>query len=104
LQCNNKHETFTNMKTTSKYNKSQILKRAWNIYKGNNPYSYSFSAALRRAWEVEKATIEYNEREAKRAAIKAENAAAKTVRISNAWTIGCLDYYQNARPGQYFGD
>ena len=49
------------MKTMSKYNKSQIMKRAWNIYKGNNPYSYSFSAALRRAWEVEKAMIEYNE-------------------------------------------
>ncbi|MGN0044628.1 hypothetical protein [Alistipes indistinctus] len=92
------------MKTTSKYNKSQIRKRAWNIYKGNNPYSYSFSAALRRAWEVEKAMIKYNEREAKRAAIEAENAAAKAKRISNAWTIGCLDYYQNARPGQYFGD
>lgn len=92
------------MKTTSKYNKSQIMKRAWNIYKGNNPYSYSFSAALRRAWEVEKAMIEYNERKAKRAAIEAENAAAKAKRISNAWTIGCLDYYQNARPGQYFGD
>lgn len=91
------------MKTTSKYNKSQIMKRAWNIYKGNNPYSYSFSAALRRAWEVEKATIEYNEREAKRAAIEAETAA-RSARISNAWTIGCLDYYQNARPGQYFGD
>jgi hypothetical protein len=104
LQCNNKHETFTDMKTTSKYNKSQIMKRAWNIYKGNNPYSYSFSAALRRAWEVEKAMIKYNEREAKRAAIEAENAAAKAKRISNAWTIGCLDYYQNARPGQYFGD
>ena len=85
-------------------NKSRLMKRAWAIYKGVNPYSYSFSAALRRAWEVEKAMIEYNEREAKRAAIEAENAAAKTVRISNAWTIGCLDYYQNARPGQYFGD
>ena len=85
-------------------NKSRLMKRAWAIYKGVNPYSYSFSAALRRAWEVEKATIEYNEREAKRAAIEAENTAAKAKRISNAWTIGCLDYYQNARPGQYFGD
>ena len=92
------------MKTMSKYNKSQIMKRAWNIDTGNNPYSYSFSAALRRAWEVEKAMIEYNEREAKRAAIETENAAAKTVRISNAWTIGCLNYYQNARLDQYFGD
>ena len=106
MQCNNKHETFTDMKTTSKYNKSQIMKRAWNIYKGNNPYSYSFSAALRRAWEVEKATIEYNEREAKRAAIEAETAA-RSARISNVsagWAAGAISYYSNARPGQYFGD
>ena len=85
-------------------NKSRLMKMAWTIYKCVNPYSYSFSAALRRAWEVEKAMIEYNEREAKRAAIETENAAAKTVRISNAWTIGCLNYYQNARLDQYFGD
>ena len=65
MQCNNKHETFTDMKTTSKYNKSQIMKRAWNIYKGNNPYSYSFSAY---------------------------------------WAAGAAAYYNNARPGQYFGD
>lgn len=35
-------------------NKSRLMKRAWAIYKGVNPYSYSFSAALRRAWEVGK--------------------------------------------------
>ena len=95
------------MKTTSKYNKSQIMKRAWNIYKGNNPYSYSFSAALRRAWEVEKATLEYEAREARKTAIEAENAAAKAKRISNAdtyWAAGAAAYYNNARPGQYFGD
>ena len=95
------------MTTTSKYNKSQIMKRAWNIYKGNNPYSYSFSAALRRAWEVEKATIEYNEREAKRAAIEAENAAARAKQTSAtnvSWMAGAVAYYNNARPGQYFGD
>ena len=94
------------MKTMSKYNKSQIMKRAWNIYKGNNPYSYSFSAALRRAWEVEKATLEYEAREARKTAIEAENAARST-RISNAsaaWVAGAAAYYSNARPGQYFGD
>ena len=88
------------MRTMSKYNKSQIMKRAWNIYKGNNPYSYSFSAALRRAWEVEKATLEYEAREARKAAIEAK-------RISNAdtyWAAGAAAYYNNARPGQYFGD
>lgn len=56
-------------------NKSKLMKRAWAIYKGVNPYSYSFSAALRRVWEVEKATLEYEAREARKAAIKAENSA-----------------------------
>ena len=94
------------MTTMSKYNKSQIMKRAWNIYKGNNPYSYSFSAALRRAWEVEKATLEYEAREARKTTIEAENAARST-RIGNAsvaWAVGAAAYYSNARHGQYFGD
>lgn len=88
-------------------NKSRLMKRAWAIYKGVNPYSYSFAAALRRAWEVEKATLEYEVREARKAAIEAENAAARAKRISNAdtyWTAGAVAYYSNARPGQYFGD
>ena len=94
------------MTTMSKYNKSQIMKRAWNIYKGNTPYSYSFSAALRRAWEVEKAALEYEAREARKTAIEAENAARST-RIGNAseaWAAGAIAYYSTARPGQYFGD
>ncbi len=87
-------------------NKSRLMKRAWAIYKGVNPYSYSFSAALRRAWEIEKAALEYEAREARKTAIKAENAARST-RISNAsaaWVAGAAAYYSNARPGQYFGD
>ena len=87
-------------------NKSRLMKRAWAIYKGVNPYSYSFSAALRRAWEVEKATLEYEVREARKTAIEAENAARST-RIGNAsaaWVAGAAAHYSNARPGQYFGD
>jgi len=87
-------------------NKSRLMKRAWAIYKGVNPYSYSFSAALRRAWEVEKATLEYEAREARKTAIEAENAARST-RIGNAsaaWVAGAAAHYSNARPGQYFGD
>ena len=87
-------------------NKSRLMKRAWAIYKGVNPYSYSFSAALRRAWEVEKATLEYEAREARKTAIEAVNAARST-RIGNAsaaWVAGAAAHYSNARPGQYFGD
>ena len=88
-------------------NKSRLMRRAWAIYKGINPYSYSFSAALRRAWEVEKATIEYEAREARKAAIEAENSAARAKRTGNvdaSWMAGAAAYYGNARPGQYFGD
>lgn len=58
----------------SQVNKSKLMKRAWTIYRGVNPSSYSFSAALRRAWEAEKATLEYEAREARKAAIEAENS------------------------------
>ena len=83
------------------------MKRAWAIYKCVNPYSYSFSAALRRAWEVEKATLEYEVREARKAAIEAENATAraKQTSVTNvSWMDGAAAYYSNARPSQYFGD
>lgn len=88
-------------------NKSRLMKRAWAIYRGVNPYSYSFSAALRRAWEVERATLEYEAREARKAAIEAENSAARAKRTGNvnaSWMAGAAAYYSNARPGQYFGD
>lgn len=84
------------MKATSKYNKSEVMKRAWTIFKGNTPYSYSFSAALRRAWEVEKANAEYMERKARMAAF---------VTPSTLWSgCGTSEYYNNARNGQYMGD
>lgn len=91
----------------SQVNKSKLMKRAWTIYRGVNPYSYSFSVALCRAWEVERATLEYEVREARKAAIEAENAAAraKQTSVTNvSWMAGAAAYYSNARPGQYFGD
>lgn len=56
------------MKT--RINKSEVMKRAWKIFRGKNPYSYSFSAALRRAWFVEK-----------------ENARAEIERIERAAAV-----------------
>lgn len=39
----------------SRYNKSEIMKRAWAIYKsGHSFYSISFSISLGRAWEIAK--------------------------------------------------
>lgn len=99
------------MKTT--ISKSAVMTRAWKIFKGNNPYSYSFSAALRRSWEVERANIAY---EAKKAAEEAEKArlaayhasdeykAYKASGMTADFMAGCAAYYANARSGQYVGD
>lgn len=96
------------MKTT--ISKSAVMTRAWNIFKGNNPYSYSFSAALRRAWEIEKANIVY---EAKKAAEEAERARMEAIKkerenkpfeMSEAFMAGCAAFYANAPRGMYFGD
>jgi len=90
--------------------KSNLMRRAWNIFRGNNPYSHSFSAALRRAWEVEKETIAYMERKAAEAAEAARWAAIRAdrrnapVEVSDSFMAGCAEYYRNARPGQYMGD
>lgn len=91
-------------------NKSQLMKRAWNIFRGNNPYSYSFSAALRRAWEIEKANIAYEAKkateEAERARIAAYQAERRNnpIEVSESFMAGCAAYYANSRPGQYMGD
>lgn len=39
----------------SRYNKSEIMKRAWKIFRsGHSFYSISFGVALGRAWEIAK--------------------------------------------------
>lgn len=96
--------------------KSKVMKRAWDIFRGNNPYSHSFSDALRRAWEVEGAWIAYEEekaaKEAERARLEAWRASAEYKAITenaqycNTWNAGITAYYANAnaRTGQYMGD
>ena len=46
------------MKT--RVNKTEVMKRAWTIFKNNKSLFPTFSLALTRAWEVEKATVVYN--------------------------------------------
>ena len=76
--------------------KSKVMRRAWNIFRGNNPYSWSFSAALRRAWEVEKAYAKQGEVD------EIMKPVSRTVR--NLPPLDATAYYQNAERGQYFGD
>lgn len=49
---------------TEKINKSAVMKRAWNIYRGKYHYSNSFGECLRRAWQVEKDNIVYRAKQA----------------------------------------
>ena len=80
----------------------QIMKRAWNIDKGNTRILTAFLLLCARLGRVAS-----NKRETKRAAIKAKNAAAKAVRTSNAdtyWTTGAIAYYSNVQSGQYLED
>lgn len=81
-------------------NKSEVMKRAWKIFRGNNPYSYSFSAALCRAWEVEKSNAAYQERKAQKDSAKTDYRQV----LSASFEAGCAAYYRNAVQGQYFGD
>ncbi len=86
-------------------NKSQVMKRAWNIYRGHNLYSHSFSASLRRAWWVEKDTIRY---EAEKVELAVERARLDAVREMNRncppidYALYCPEAvtqdYWNARP------
>ncbi len=86
-------------------NKSRLMKRAWNIFRGHNPYSYSFSAALRRAWEVEKENVRHEAEKAEKAAKRAlMNDLRSPVEVSESWNAGAAAYYATARPGTYFGD
>ena len=91
--------------------KSAVMNRAWNIFRGNNPYSCSFSAALRRAWYVEKETIIYDARKAAEAAEKARLAALREERRNNpievgdSYMAGCAAYYAAGMGGRiYYGD
>lgn len=89
------------MKTT-KYNKSEIMSKAWAIYKsGHSIYSMSFGIALSRAWEIAKETRAY---EAKKA--EAQNWANDWNNNNTSFDINILaptlsSYYAN---NTYNGD
>lgn len=94
-------------------NKSQLMKRAWNIFRGNNAWSGNFSVSLRRAWEIEKANIAYEAKKAAEAAEMTRMEAIRKERQSNPqpdyiWgaSMGAAiaDWYANAPRGTYFSD
>lgn len=96
------------MATTRKINKSDVMKRAWKIFRAKgNPYSYCFSDALERAWYVEKETIAYELRLQAEAEEKARMAERRNKSILDdnhtpEFYAGLLNYY--GTPNRYYGD
>lgn len=82
-------------------NKSKLMKRAWTIFKGNNPYSDSFSESLRRAWFVEKEALAYAERKAAEAVKEIRRTDFRGSK-GESFIAGCLEYYNN--DNRYYGD
>lgn len=85
------------------YNKSKIMRNAWYMFRVK--MVKSFAEALRKAWKNEKlanirAMIEGRALDVSGPITTREHNVA----ASMAFVAGCLDYYANARTGQYFGD
>lgn len=78
-------------------NKSNLMKRAWAIYREENTRrQYDFRFALIRAWKEAKREVESKNRVTKvHATVDTWGMAMNNV-ICNA--------YNTARPGAYFGD
>ena len=92
------------MKPKIKYNLSKIFRNAWYMFRVK--MVKNFAEALRKAWKNEKLA---NIRAMIEGRTPEEASAPKTtgehnVAASMAFAAGCLDYYADARPGQYFGD
>ena len=65
----------------TKYNKSEIMKQAWSMYR-NTFFHYTFSQALRMAWHYEKEEVARQEAiEARKAQQVAEQAAREAAKV-----------------------
>ena len=91
------------MTTNNKISKSEVMKRAWELFKsaigickiGGVAYNFNnFSDCLRRAW--------YLVKDAVRMAIGMAKQIAN--RPLQAWELAAQGHYDNAPSGTYFGD
>lgn len=81
----------------SRYNKSEIMKRAWSIFRsGHSFYSLSFSVALERAWEIAKEAVRKEEKTSKPIDASIYSFGPST------YLGGVESYYRYS--GQYSGD
>jgi hypothetical protein len=95
----------------SQYNKSEIMKRAWKIFRGNNVWSGIFSESLKRAWEIAKESIVSAAKQIReKLAMERIKNMPGTPTINGRVVYGAAeeailaDWYANAPRGTYFGD
>jgi hypothetical protein len=98
---------------TTQISKSDVMKRAWSIYKNHRNMFPTFSLALTRAWFVEKESLKYRQQQEAIAADEEreriwkvsdeyKTIMAKTKALHNAMMY---DYYNGAgSQRRYFGD
>ena len=101
--------------TKSTYNKSEIMRQAWTIYRRLGGVA-SFATALRNAWRLAKSAVrkavEAAKKEAARLQMEARKAASleALARMREAGKhiqpsdVDMYAWYRNGRPGQYTGD
>lgn len=101
--------------TKSAYNKSEIMRQAWTIYRRLGGLA-SFATALRNAWRLAKSAarkaVEAAKKEAARLQMEARKAASREAlakmreAVKNIQPSGVDMYawYRDGRAGQYTGD
>lgn len=92
--------------TTLKISRSNVMKRAWSIYRGESFYSGSFSLSLERAWEVEKAIIASNIQKLKYAELFSpdtsyQNEPMSTEKIAQEKARALTEYYNRGSYAYY---
>lgn len=101
--------------TKSTYNKSEIMRQAWTIYRSLQGVA-SFSTALRNAWRLVKMQLrkaaDAARKEAARLEVEARKAASlealdrmrEAVKNIQPSSVDMYAWYRNGRPGHYTGD
>lgn len=101
--------------TKSTYNKSEIMRQAWTIYRRLGGLA-SFATALRNAWRLAKSAarkaVEAAKKEAARLQMEARKAASRealakmrdAVKRVQVGSVDMYAWYRNGRAGQYTGD
>lgn len=84
--------------SSTRFNRSTIMRRAHELFRDRFVMSETFGDCLRKAWAMAKAYA----RNGKVSMMYGVEYAGTIPAISSDNAISA--YYDNARPGQYFGD